>query len=333
VLQVSDDVRARMAELAQKFPPDMRSTIIFDTTDFVRVAMKEVAKTLVEAVLLVVLIVFLFLRNWRATLIPCLAVPVSLIGSLAGMYLLGTSINLATLFALVLSIGIVVDDAIVVIENVERHMAESGMSARDATRLTMEEVTGPLIAIVLVLTAVFLPVAFLGGLVGEIFRQFALTLSVAVFISGFVALTLTPALCVLLLRPHGRRPHPWLDRISGFIERATQRYARGVSFFLRRGALGAVLTLVVLAATWQLNRIMPTSLVPDEDQGYAMALPFLPPAASLQRTDAVMRTIDREFAKHPAVLARRSRSSASIPTPFCPEPTAVCPSLPEALGQ
>ena len=306
VLKIADAVRARMTELGKKFPQGMRWTIIFDTTNFVRVAIKEVMKTLVEAIALVILVVFLFLQNWRATLIPVLAVPVSLIGSFAGMYLLGVSINLATLFALILSIGIVVDDAIVVLENVERHMREHGLSASEATHLTMQEVTGPLIAIVLVLTAVFLPVAFLGGLVGEIFRQFAVTLSVAVFISGFVALTLTPALCVLLLKPHERKPHVILDRVRVLIERGTLRYSKGVAFFLRHGMLGAMLTVIVFGATWQINRVMPTALVPDEDQGYVMALPFLPPAASLQRTDKVMRTIDTHFAAHPAVLASTS---------------------------
>ena len=306
VLKIADAVRARMTELSRKFPQGMRWTIIFDTTNFVRVAIKEVMKTLVEAIALVILVVFLFLQNWRATVIPVLAVPVSLIGSFAGMYLLGVSINLATLFALILSIGIVVDDAIVVLENVERHMREGSMSARDATHLSMKEVTGPLIAIVLVLTAVFLPVAFLGGLVGEIFRQFAVTLSVAVFISGFVALTLTPALCVLLLKPHEHKPHPLLDRVRAVLEGVTLRYSRGVSFFLRHGMLGAILTVIVFGATWQINRIMPTALVPDEDQGYVMALPFLPPAASLQRTDKVMRAIDTHFAANPAVLASTS---------------------------
>ena len=306
VLKIADAVRARMTELGHKFPEGMRWTIIFDTTNFVRVAIKEVFWTLGEAIVLVILVVFLFLQNWRATLIPVLAVPVSLIGSFAGMYLLGVSINLATLFALILSIGIVVDDAIVVLENVERHMREGKMSARDATHLSMKEVTGPLIAIVLVLTAVFLPVAFLGGLVGEIFRQFAVTLSVAVFISGFVALTLTPALCVLLLKPHEHKPHPLLDRVRVVLEAGTLRYSRGVAFFLRHGLLGAILTVIVFGATWQINRVMPTALVPDEDQGYVMALPFLPPAASLQRTDKVMRNIDTHFAANPAVLASTS---------------------------
>ena len=306
VLRIADAVRERMIELGRRFPQGLRWQIPFDTTWFVRIAIKEVFKTLAEAVALVILVVFLFLQNWRATLIPCLAVPVSLIGSLAGMYVLGASINLATLFALVLSIGIVVDDAIVVLENVERHMREDRMSASVATHQAMREVTGPLIAIVLVLTAVFLPVAFLGGLVGEMYRQFAVTLSVAVAISGFVALTLTPALCVLLLKPQGPSQLGSLARLRQFLEGSTLRYTRGVSFIMRHAVLGAVLTLVLFCATWQLNRLLPTALVPDEDQGYVLALPFLPPAASLQRTNAVIHTIDTHFAQHPAVFSSAS---------------------------
>lgn len=306
VIKIADTVTARLAELGQHFPPGLRYLIVFDTTWFVRVAIREVFKTLAEAIVLVILVVFLFLQNWRATLIPCLAVPVSLIGSFAGMYVLRTSVNLATLFAMVLSIGIVVDDAIVVLENVERHMREGRMAPSAATHLTMREVTGPLIAIVLVLTSVFLPVAFLGGLVGEIYRQFAITLTVAVVISGFVALTLTPALCVLLLRPHAHTPHPWLDPTRGILDRFTERYAHGVDFFLRQGRLGAVLVAAVFAATWHISRVMPTALIPEEDQGYVMALPFLPPAASLQRTNAVMNAIATKFAAHPAVLSSLS---------------------------
>jgi len=308
VLKIADAVRERMEQLDDRFPQGLRWMIPFDTTWFVRVAIKEVFKTLGEAIVLVVLVVFLFLQNWRATLIPCLAVPVSLIGSFAGMYLLGTSINLATLFAMVLSIGIVVDDAIVVLENVERHMREDGMGAREATHLTMQEVTGPLVAIVLVLSAVFLPVAFLGGLVGEMYRQFAVTLSVAVVISGFVALTLTPALCAALLKPGAHPERPRFRRISAAIEGMTRGYVRGVGFLLRRGLLAAALVAIVFGATWQINRIMPTALLPDEDQGYMLALPFLPPAASLQRTDAVMKRIDSNFAAHPAVYSSTSFS-------------------------
>ena len=301
VVQISDAVRATMDRLDDKFPQGLRWQIPFDTTDFVRVAIREVLKTLAEAVLLVFVVVFIFLGNWRATLIPCLAMPVSLIGALAGMLALDVTINLATLFAMVLSIGIVVDDAIVVLENAERHMRTEGIDAHEATQRAMREVTGPLIAIVLVLTAVFLPVAFLGGLVGEMYRQFAITISVSVLISGFVALTLTPSLCALLLRPSKHSQRGLLARYNHWIERATLRYAQGAGFFIRHGVLTMLVLVAVLAATWGLTRALPTSLVPEEDQGYVVGLPFLPPAASMQRTKAVMLQIEKRFADHPAV--------------------------------
>ncbi|MFA5630501.1 MAG: multidrug efflux RND transporter permease subunit [Porticoccaceae bacterium] len=320
VVDISNGVRETLERLEKDFPQGLRWQIVFDTTDFVRVAITEVLKTLAEAVVLVFLVVFLFLQNWRATLIPCLAVPVSLIGALAGMLVMGVTINLTTLFAMVLSIGIVVDDAIVVLENVERHMRTSGLDAREATRRAMREVTSPLIAIVLVLTAVFLPVAFLGGLAGEMYRQFAITLSMAVIISGFVALTLTPALCSLLLKPHvEKEQRGWLARYGRWFERATQRYARGVAFFIRHGVLATLLFAIMLGATWRLSDVLPTSLVPEEDQGYVIALPFLPPAASLKRTDAVMGQIAEKMAENPAVLETVS-FGGSDPYTFMPRP-------------
>ncbi len=301
VIDISNGIRETMERIDDKFPAGLEWRNTFDTTDFVRVAIKEVLWTLGEAIVLVFLVVFLFLQNWRATLIPCLAVPVSLIGALAGMLALGASINLATLFAMVLAIGIVVDDAIVVLENVERHMREEGLSPADATRRALREVSGPLIAIVLVLTAVFLPVAFLGGLVGEVYRQFAITISVSVLISGFVALTLTPALCALLLKSDQRPRSGLLPRFHDWFSRATLRYANGVGFFIRHAMLSACLFAAMLAATYGLTRIIPTSLVPEEDQGYVMALPFLPPAASLQRTMKVMEEINSDLKGDPAI--------------------------------
>jgi HAE1 family hydrophobic/amphiphilic exporter-1/multidrug efflux pump len=302
VVDISNGVRATMERLEPRFPAGLRWQIPFDTTDFVRVAIKEVLKTLAEAIALVFLVVFLFLRSWRATLIPCLAVPISLTGALAGMYLLGTSINLATLFAMVLSIGIVVDDAIVVVENVERHMRTDGLDARRATQLAMREVSGPLIAIVLVLTAVFLPVAFLGGLIGEIYREFAITISVSVIVSGFVALTLTPALCALLLKPHDHRPRRYLDKLRGGFDGLTSAYARGAAWLMRKAGWSAIAMAAMLLATWGMANVIPASLIPEEDQGYVIALPFLPPAASQERTGKVMRAIEERFDHDPAVL-------------------------------
>ncbi len=302
VLEIGDRVIATMNALDDKFPPGLRWQDVWDTNWFVRVSIKEVVKTLLEAVALVFLVVFLFLQNWRATLIPCLAAPVSLIGAMAGIYAFGANINLATLFAMVLSIGTVVDDAIIILENVERHMRVERLNAKDATRLAMQEMTKPVIAIVLVYTAVFLPVAFLGGLVGEMYRQFAITISMSVIISGFVALTLTPALCALLLKPNSHTHTRLGEKYRLWFERMTLRYATGVGFFVRHGLLSLGLILCLLAATYGLNQSLPTALVPDEDQGYVVALPFLPPAASLKRTEAVTNQIETHFKDHPATL-------------------------------
>jgi len=321
VIEISDAVLETLERLSKDYPEGLKGETLFDTSDFVRVAITEVIKTLLEAVALVFLVVFIFLQNWRATLIPCLAVPVSLMGALAGMLATGVNINLTTLFAMVLSIGIVVDAAIVVLENVERHMRTSGVSAKVATQRAMKEVTGPLIAIVLVLTAVFLPVAFLGGLVGEMYRQFALTISMSVIVSGFVALTLTPALCALLLKPHTETVsrNGVGERFRRWFEWATLRYSRGAAFFIRHGALAVLLLAIMLGATWQLSNLLPTSLVPEEDQGYIIGLPFLPPAASSKRTEAVMMEIDEAFRDHPAV-SQSFGFGNSDPYTFLPRP-------------
>jgi hydrophobe/amphiphile efflux-1 (HAE1) family protein len=302
-LEVAGAVKATMDRLSQRFPEGLRYDIPFNTTRFVEASIEEVITTFVEAIVLVVLVVFIFLQNLRATLIPIIAVPVSIIGTFAGMYLLGFSINLLTLFGMVLSIGIVVDDAIVVLENVERIMATEGKGPREAAIQAMEEVSGPVIAIVLVLCAVFIPVSFLGGLAGELYRQFAVTIAVSVVISGIVALTLSPALCALILsRSHGR---PWLPfRLfnRGF-EWTTERFAAGVSFFLRRVAIGFLLLAAMLGATWYLFQRVPGGLVPAEDQGYVFLVTALPPAASLERTSAITEQVNRGVTQNPAVEA------------------------------
>ena len=300
-LETAKAVRTTMQRLAERMPAGMSYKIPHDTTRFVEVSIEEVLKTFAEALLLVVLVVFVFLQNWRASLIPLLAIPVSLIGTFAGMYALGFSINLLTLFGMVLAIGIVVDDAIVVIENVERVMAEEKLSPRDAAIKAMEEVTGPIIAIVLVLCAVFVPVAFLGGLAGEMYRQFAITIAISVVISGIVALTLSPALCALLLKPvHGEpiAPLRWFNR--GFA-RVTRGYSAGVAFFLKRSLLGLALFVLMLLLTVGLFTRVPGSLVPSEDQGFVLASYALPPAASLTRTEKVTRAVTERLMAHPAV--------------------------------
>jgi len=287
-LSVADEVHGTVAQLSKAFPKGIAYSVPYDTTRFVKVSIEEVLKTLGEAMLLVIAVVFLFLQNWRATLIPLAAVPVSLIGTFAGLLLLGYSINTLTLFGMVLSIGIVVDDAIVVLENVERIMDEEHMGARDAAVKAMQEVSGPVIAIVLTLCAVFVPIAFLGGLAGELYRQFAATISMAVVISGIVALTLTPSLCVLILKHEHKVPGRFFGAFNRFFQRTTGRYVAAVGFMVRRAGIALLLFAGMVALAIGLWRMTPGSLVPEEDQGFYIAAVILPDAASLQRTDKVV---------------------------------------------
>jgi hydrophobe/amphiphile efflux-1 (HAE1) family protein len=290
-LGVAEDVSRTVTELAQRFPKGLEHAVVYDTTRFVKVSIREVVKTLAEAMVLVFLVVLLFLQNFRATLIPTLAVPVSLIGTFAGLYLLGYSINTLTLFGMVLSIGIVVDDAIVVLENAERLMHEHGLSPRAAAIEAMREVTSPVIAIMLVLISVFVPIAFIGGLAGELYRQFAITISIAVMISGLVALTLTPALCALILKPEHKQVNAFFRAFNRFFGWVTRRYTGGVAWMLKRSVVGLLLFTAMVIVTVQLWRTTPTSLVPEEDQGYYISAVFLPDGASLQRTDRVVQRV------------------------------------------
>jgi len=283
-LDTAKKVRARLNEMQKQFPAGMEYFVPYDTTRFIQESAKEVLWTLGEAALLVIAVVYVFLQNWRATLIPIVAVPVSLIGTFAGMWLFGFSINTLTLFAMVLAIGIVVDDAIVVLENVERLMNEQKMSPKDAAIEAMREVSGAVIAIVLVLCAVFVPVAFLGGIAGKLYQQFAVTVAVAVVISGIVALTLTPALCALLLKPtHEERPI--FRPFNRLFERFTRSYTNTVGLTLRHGIIGTLVFLLTVAAAFGLLRIVPGSFVPSEDQGYLFGFVTLTDGASNQRTD------------------------------------------------
>lgn len=296
-------VDAHMKELAESFPPDLdiAYTVAYDTTLFVSASIEEVIHTLIEAMILVFLVVYLFLKDWRATLIPCLAVPVSIIGAFAGMLLLGFSINTLTLFGLVLAIGMVVDDAIVVIENVERIMHDEDLPVKEATIKAMDEVSGPVVAIVLVLCSVFVPVAFMGGLTGVMYQQFAITIAVSVVISGLVALTLTPALCALLLK---KQPHPtkgFFYQFDRFFEKVTKKYGSWVAFFIRRLSVSGVLIGLLFLATFGLFKVVPGSLLPDEDQGIIMVAAQLDPSASLANSDAVAKQLEEIVLAQPAV--------------------------------
>lgn len=285
-LEVAQAVRDKMAELKKSFPPGVDFVTPFDPTRFVSASIQEVTKTILEAGLLVILVVFIFLQSWRATIIPMIAVPVSLIGTFAGLWLAGFSINTLTLFAMVLSIGIVVDDAIVVLENVERLMREEKMSPLAASIEAMREVSSAVIAIVLVLCAVFVPVAFLSGIAGQLYRQFAVTVAIAVVISGFTALTLTPTLCALLLRDgtHDSRWFRWFNRAFAA---TTRRFLTSVGQALTYRMRSLLIFLGVIALVALLLWRIPSSFVPPEDQGYLIGNVQLPDGATLERTGQV----------------------------------------------
>ncbi|MBI4715981.1 MAG: multidrug efflux RND transporter permease subunit [Nitrospirae bacterium] len=299
-LAVGKEVEATVKELSGRFPSGLTYAIPYDTTRFVEVSIREVVKTLAEAMTLVFFVVFLFLQNLRATLIPFAAVPVSLIGTFAGLFAMGYSINTLTLFGMVLAIGIVVDDAVVVMENVERIMREERMKAREAAIQAMREVTNPIVAIVLTLCAVFVPVTFLGGLTGELYRQFAVTIAMAVVISGLVALTLTPSLCAFLLKDEHRTPGRFFNRFTQGFQRVTGRYVDGVGWMIRRGAIGVALFLGMVGVTAWMWMTTPGSLVSEEDQGFYIAAVYLPDGATLQRTDRVVGQVVDAILSNPA---------------------------------
>lgn len=299
-MQTAVDVRNRLQELSKNFPDDIAYVITDDNSRFVEAALNEVVQTLLEAGLLVLLVVYLFLQNWRATLIPMLAVPVSLIGTLAGLWALDFSLNTLTLFAMTLAIGIVVDDAIVVLENVERIMETEKLNAFQASQKAMKEVAGALVAIVLVLSTVFTPVAFLGGIAGELYRQFAVTIGVSVVLSGFVALTLTPALCAILLK-HKSKPFKIFQLFNDGFERFKLNYLKGVSFNLRHRWFTAAILVAVTVGCWEFLQIVPTSFVPREDQGILRVAIQLPEGATLNRTGVVVTDLSREIRKIPEV--------------------------------
>jgi len=298
-LDVAELTRNKLEELKTRFPDGIDYMIPYDTTRFVSASIDEVIKTLGEAALLVVAVVFLFLQSWRATLIPMVAVPVSLIGTFAGLYMFGFSINTLTLFAMVLSIGIVVDDAIIVLENVERHMSEQKMRPFEAAVEAMREVSSAVVAIVLVLCAVFVPVAFLGGIAGVLYQQFAVTVAVSVVLSGIVALTLTPALCALLLKP-SHKESSLFRPFNRFFDGVSRLYTGTVDLILRHPVIGVATLGAVVALTVVLFRIVPGSFVPSEDQGVVVSALMLPDSASLQRTTASGAQLSHMFASNPA---------------------------------
>ena len=289
-LDVASAVEKKMQELSLSFPNGLHYKNVYNTTSFVTISINEVIKTFIEAIVLVIIIMYFFLQNFRATIIPVIAIPVSIIGTFAGMYVLGFSINLLTLFGLILAIGIVVDDAIIVIENVERilHTETNELgekySVKEATLKAMGEIQGPVVAIVLVLCSVFIPVAFIGGFSGAIYKQFAITIVISVVISGFVALSLTPALCVSILKAKEPKPFYLVRRFNDFFDWLTHKFGEQIGKALRRGILLVALFVAILITTWGLFSKLPTGLVPSEDKGSMMSFIQLSPAASLSRT-------------------------------------------------
>ncbi|MGB8517201.1 MAG: efflux RND transporter permease subunit [Gallionella sp.] len=299
------DVKAKMTELAKFFPKGVNWVVPYDTSQFIDISIKEVLKSLAIALLLVVLVMYVFLENWRATLIPAIVIPIALTGALVGLYLLGYSINVLTLFAMVLAIGIVVDDAIVVVENVERIMSTEGLSPRDATRKAMDQIVGAIIAITLVLMAVFIPMAFFPGSTGAIYRQFAVTLVLTMMFSALMALTLTPALCATLLK---HEPGKELQSRRGFFgwfnrlfTRTTNGYVSTISKVTRKTSRYLLVYVVIFATMGWLFTKLPGSFLPEEDQGYFFSIIQLPPGASKERTLEVLGQVEQYFLKQPEV--------------------------------
>lgn len=298
-LETAEAIKAKVEELKAKFPEGMDYNIPYDTSDFVKATIKEVFHTFGEALVLVVLVVFLFLQSWRATLIPMIAVPISIIGTFAGLYLFGFSINLLTLFAMILAIGIVVDDAIVVLENTERLMKEENLNPLHAAIKSIAQVQAAVVAIVLVLCAVFVPVAFQGGIAGELYRQFAVTVAISVVISGVVALTLTPALCAMILK-NGHHENAFFRKFNQGFERLTKLYTGTVNLTLHHKIIGAVVFGAMVVVMIFLFRTVPGGFVPPEDQGYVISIVVMPDGATLRRTSQTTENIRAAIAKDPA---------------------------------
>ena len=314
-LQVAKDVRAALAEMKKTFPAGVDYDVALDTTEFVQESISEVVHTFIEAVVLVVLVVFLFLQSFRATIVPILAVPVSIIGAFIGLSAMGFSINMLTLFGMILAIGIVVDDAIVVVENVERNMNEFGLDPKAAAKQAMDEVSGPVVAIVLVLCAVFIPVAFLSGITGQLYKQFAITIAVSVVLSGLVALTLSPALAAILLKPHPKGQHEKKGFFGWFNKRfdsLTNRYSRTTRLVIKRVALALLLIVGMVVIMLGLFKRVPSSFLPVEDQGYIFTAAIMPDAASLDRTEAATDRAQAWFNKQPGVKAVATAAGFSL---------------------
>ena len=309
-LHLADAVRQRMAEMAKSLPHEIEWSISYDTTKFVTASLDLVLHTFIEAFLLVLVVVYLFLGSMRATLVPLLAIPVSIIGTLAGMLIAGFSINMLTLFGMVLAIGIVVDDAIVVVEAVEKLMHEQGLNAREATKRAMQDIGGALVGVTAVICAVFIPISFMPGVVGTLYKQFAVTITISTLLSAITAITLTPALCALILKPvHKPR---WIQKFDAGFERLVERYVSGVRGMLRRTVRTLLVYACLLGAAAFLFKLIPTSFVPEEDKGSIFVAVDLPSASSPERTLAVLQKVEGILAEEPTMQDYVAVTSFSI---------------------
>ncbi|WP_419903037.1 efflux RND transporter permease subunit [Kiloniella sp.] len=311
-LDVADGIYAELNRLSDSFPQGVEYKILYDTTNSVRASVKEVVETLMITFSLVVAVTFFFLSDWRSTLIPTLAIPVSLIGTFGILYLMGFSINMITLFAIILAIGIVVDDSIIVVENVQRIMKETGQSAKDSTRQAMKEVTGPVVATTLVLVAIFVPVSFMPGITGELYKQFSITICAAVILSSVNALTLSPALCGLLLKPSTAEPRGPLKFFANLVDKTRNGYTRVAALMIRRTLLSVAVFAIFIAATGYMFTTVPTGFLPMEDKGVFFANVQLPDGASLDRTNNVTAQVTEMLLQEEAVTDVISVAGFSI---------------------
>lgn len=313
-LDVSEQLDKTMIELAKKFPEDIEYNVPYDATLFVNASIKEVVKTLFEAIVFVVILIYLFLGNFRATIIPVLAIPVSVVGTFAGLYAAGFSINLLTLFGMILAIGLVVDDAIIVIENVERNLRTKALNVKEATIEAMKELTTPLIAIILVLSAVFIPAALSGGFTGVMYKQFAITIVMAVVISGFVALTLTPALCAVFLKEHEPEPIYPIKKFNEFFDWLTVKFLWITKKTIRQAFLSLGLFAILLFSTFSIMKATPSGLVPSEDKGALYILAFMMPSTSLGESSKITTEIERQLLQHPDIKGTGNITGLDIAT-------------------
>src|SRR6201996_7020373 len=315
-LQTADNVYAKLAELKKSFPSDVEYVVPFESVTIIKVSMDEVIGTLAKALVLVALVVFLFLQNWRSTIIPILAIPVSILSTFCFFIPLGFTINTLTMFGFVLAIGIVVDDAIIVVEAVQHYIDEKGMSAKEATYQAMKEISAPVIAIALILASVFVPVGFIPGIVGRLYQQFAITIAISVILSAFIALSLTPALCTLLLRPSHHEKANWMDKIfnwfNGWFDRVTIKYANGVRYCIKYAKFVVIILLCICVGTYLLFKSKPSGFVPSEDGGRLMITYQLPDGSSTIQSVQVMEKLMKIVGATPGVLHYTASSGFNI---------------------